>query len=277
MTQNTPFTVGAALISFELSKFRDWILAENRDLEIQDPCMPAILDSDWRPLAAQINSQLDGYTGRMGVHGPFYGIRINAFDPKIQQTIRERMLQALEFVEAINATHMVIHSPFDYFGNHFLNLPKGDRLKLEIEAAHQSLKGVVSAAADLGCTIVIENICDKNPAMLLALVNSFESEFVKMSLDIGHALLMQTLGNGPAPDQWVAAAGSQLGHIHIQDTDGVDDRHWPPGKGNLNFFALFEELKKLNHTPRLILEMDKSDWIMAGAQYLTEMGMGMVK
>ena len=260
-------------MSFDLPKYKEWILAENRDLEIQDPCMPAILDADWRPLAAQINAQLDGYSGRMGIHGPFYGIKINAFDTKIQQTISERMMQALEFAETINATHMVIHSPFDYFGNHFLNLTKADRLKMEIAAAHQTLKDVIPAAADLGCTIVIENIHDKNPAMLLALVNSFGSEFVKMSLDIGHAMVIHKMGGGPSPDQWVAAAGSQLGHIHIQDTDGLDDRHWPPGRGDINFFAFFEEIKKLNHTPRLILEMDKSDWIIEGAEHLVDQGM----
>lgn len=267
MTSNNPPAVGAALLSFDLPKYRDWILSENRDIEIQDPCMPAILDADWRPLAGQIKSQLDGYTGRMGVHGPFYGIKINAFDTKIQQVVRDRMMQALEFVEAIQATHMVIHSPFDYFGNHFLNLTKGTRRKLEIEAAHSTLKDVVSTAADLGCTIVIENIHDRNPDLLLDLVQSFKSDFVRMSLDVGHAMLMQQIG-GPSADQWVAAASDLLGHVHIQDTDGLQDRHWPPGKGSLNFFALFEELNALNHTPRLILEMDKSDWILEGYEHL---------
>jgi len=233
--------------------------------------MPAILDADWRPLAHQIKGNLDGYTGRMGVHGPFYGIKINAFDTKIQDMIRGRMMQALEFIEAVEATHMVIHSPFDFFGNHFINFGKEDRLKLEIEAVHSTLKGVVSAAADLGCTIVIENIHDKNPDKLLALVQSFESDFVKLSLDIGHAMLMHRYG-GPSPDQWVAAAGDWLGHVHIQDTDGLADRHWAPGKGGINFYAFFEALKQLNHAPRLILELDKSDWILDGFSYLETQG-----
>ena len=273
MSQDNRLSVGAALLSFDIPKYSDWLLSENRDLEIQDPCMPAILDSDWRPLAGLIKSQLDGYTGRMGVHGPFYGVKISAFDTKIQQTIRDRMMQALEFVEQVQATHMVIHSPFEYFGNQFLNLTKGKRLQLEIEATHSTLKGVVSAAADLGCTIVIENIFDKNPAMLLALVKSFESDYVKMSLDVGHALVMHKMGGGPSPDQWVAAAGEHLGHVHLQDTDGLEDRHWPPGKGDINFYALFEELKKLENTPRLILEMDKSDWITEGYDSLKAQGL----
>ena len=272
MSLSSPFSVGAALLSFELPKHKDWLMEGHRDIEIQDPCMPAILDSDWKPLAAIIKSQLEGYTGRMGVHGPFYGIKISAFDTKIQDTIRGRMMQALEFIEAVGATHMVIHSPFEYFGNHFQNFAKGDRLKLEIEAVHSTLKGVVPAAADLGCTIVIENIYDKNPAMLLDLVNSFESDFVKMSLDVGHAMIMHQFG-GPSPDQWVAAAGNQLGHVHLQDTDGLEDRHWAPGKGNINFYALFEALQKLDQLPRLILELDNKDWIPEGFEHLKSQGL----
>jgi sugar phosphate isomerase/epimerase len=106
--------------------------------------------------------------------------------------------------------------------------------------------------------------------MLLALVDSFKSDFVKMSLDVGHAMIMHRTGGGPTPDQWVAAAGNRLGHIHLQDTDGLDDRHWPPGRGGVNFFALFEEIKKLETTPRLILELDKSEWLMEGANHLIQ-------
>lgn len=273
MTQNEPFVVGAAMTSFDMPKFRDWLFSANRDLEIQDPCIPALLDADWKPLAQMLKSQLDGYTGRMGIHGPFHGVNISAFDSKIQQTIRDRMLQALEFVEFVGATHMVIHSPFNYFGNQFLNFGRASKLQMQIDATHRTMNDVVAAASDLNCTIVIENIYDKNPAMLLALVNSFESDFVKMSLDIGHAMIMHTTAGGPTPDQWVAAAGTKLGHIHIQDTDSMDDRHWPPGKGHINFYALFEALKKVDNRPRLILEMDNSDWIMEGATHLIDEGL----
>ncbi|MEM8861233.1 MAG: sugar phosphate isomerase/epimerase family protein, partial [Chloroflexota bacterium] len=257
--------------SFDLMPFQKWILEHNRDLEIQDPCLPALLDADWKNLAKNISSILDGYTGRMGVHGPFFGINIGAFDAKIQQVIRDRMLQALEFAEFIGGTHMVIHSPFNPFGNAFLNL--GSSHKMVIDAAHQCLKDAVKTAEAMGCTIVIENIHDKNPAPLLELVQSFESDFVKMSLDTGHAMIMHKMGGGPTPDQWAAAAGNLLGHIHIQDTDGMDDRHWAPGRGQINFFPLFEQIKSLENTPRLILEMDNMEWILEGNQHLVDQGL----
>ena len=268
MSKNKELIVGGALKSFDLLPFQKWILEHNRDLEIQDPCLPALLDADWKNLAKNIGSILDGYTGRMGVHGPFFGLNIGAYDRRIQQVVRDRMLQALEFVEFINATHMVIHSPFNPFGNAFLNL--GQSNKMVLDAAHESLKDAVKVAEDLNCTIVIENIYDKNPAPLLELVQSFESDFVKMSLDTGHAMIMHKMGNGPTPDQWAAAAGDLLGHVHIQDTDGMDDRHWPPGRGAINFFPLFEQIKSLKQTPRLILEMDEVDWILEGNRHLVD-------
>ncbi|MEM9777999.1 MAG: TIM barrel protein, partial [Chloroflexota bacterium] len=192
-------------------------------------------------------------------------------DRQIQEVVRGRMLQALEFVEFVGATHMVIHSPFNPFGNPFLNL--GTSSRLITDAVHQTLKDVVKAAESLGCTIVIENIYDKNPAPLLELVRSFASDFVKMSLDTGHAMIMHKMGGGPTPDQWAAAAGDLLGHIHIQDTDGMDDRHWAPGRGDINFFPLFEQVKSLAETPRLILEMDNMDWILEGNQNLVDRGL----
>ena len=109
-------------------------------------------------------------------------------------------------------------------------------------------------ARNLGLTLVIENIRDTNPAPLKALVQSFDSEHVRMSLDVGHAYLMQQQG-GPSPDQWVLEAGSLLAHVHLQDNDGLLDRHWPPGEGQINWRALFRALAKIETRPRLILEV----------------------
>jgi sugar phosphate isomerase/epimerase len=85
--------------------------------------------------------------------------------------------------------------------------------------------------------LVFEGIQDKHPGPLLALVGSFESDLVRMSLDIGHAMITNRLG-GPPVDQWVREAGPMLAHLHLQDSDGNIDRHWVPGQGQMNWYAL---------------------------------------
>ncbi|MEL7235522.1 MAG: TIM barrel protein, partial [Chloroflexota bacterium] len=62
--------------------------------------------------------------------------------------------------------------------------------------------------------------------------------------------------DAPPPDYYVHAAGADLGHLHLQDTDGYTDRHWIPGDGNVNWQELFAALAQLDHTPRLIIEVD---------------------
>lgn len=265
-------TLGAAMPSKLLGDYREWIIEGQRDLEIQDPIWTELLDGDWMPTARAIRDQLDGYTGRLGVHGPFLSLSLLGYDKKIRELTTERFRQGIAFANAIGGTHMVIHSPFIFFGAPFLPHAPSAGLAEQIALIHATLDPVVPLAEQAKCTLVIENIQDTNPAPLLSVVRSFESDYVRMSLDTGHALITQRVG-GPTPDQWVREAGALLGHVHLQDSDGHLDRHWAPGEGSMNWFALFEALGELQHSPRLILELRNYQAIRRGAEYLAGRGL----
>ncbi|MEM7800427.1 MAG: sugar phosphate isomerase/epimerase family protein [Chloroflexota bacterium] len=265
-------TVGAALRSSELAKHADWILEANRDLEIQDPVLPMLLDGNWKLQTKEINSILDGYGGRIGIHGPFINMPINAFDRKIREVVQLRIDQALDFAAEINGTHMVVHSPFDYFGGPFRPLSDRDWPLVATNSTLETLSPAVEKAKSIGLTIVIETIHDKNTLLLLDLVRAFDTETVRLSIDMGHVYINHHIAHGPSPDEWAAEAGDLLAHVHIQDTDGLSDRHWAPGKGNINFYPFFEEVRKLETTPRLILELKDKSMIPAGAVWLIENG-----
>lgn len=265
-----PF-VGAAMRIELLASYRDWLLAGQRDLEIQNPVRFEVLDSDWRPLLRQARDALDGYTGRLGIHGPFLGFSLLGYDPKIRAVIAERLRQALAFGAELGAGHMVVHSPFTFMGHpqasHALSAGRAD----QIAQVHRTLEDIIPLAEQAQCTLVFENIHDTNPVPLLALVQSFASEHVRMSLDTGHAFLAHRIG-GPPPDQWVREAGMLLGHLHLQDSDGNLDRHWVPGDGNINWYALFEALDEHDHQPRLILELRDPSNIRRAAHWLAAQG-----
>jgi sugar phosphate isomerase/epimerase len=264
--------VGAALMAERLPAYRDWLIADQRDLEIQDPCLPSVLDGDWKPLARQIRELLDGYTGRLGIHGPFIGLTISAYDPKLRALVADRLRQGLEFAIAVGATHMVIHSPYEYFGSPLVAHTPAARQEPEIGLARATLEAVLPLAEQAGCTLVVENIYDSNPAPWLALVRAFESPFVRASIDTGHAMITQRAG-GPPPDQWVREAGPLLAHMHLQDTDGHYDRHWAPGDGGINWYALFEALGELEAPPRMVLELRDHTNIPRGAGFLARSGL----
>ncbi|MEM7533368.1 MAG: sugar phosphate isomerase/epimerase family protein [Chloroflexota bacterium] len=271
MLKDTTLTVGAAMKAADLSTFSEWLITGQRDLEIQDAILPDVLDGDWQSIAAQINATLDGYNGRLGIHGPFIDISIMTRDPRVRELTQTRLQQGLEFGAAIKASHMVIHSPFKYFGDPFL--PHSFELgqAAEIEQVHKTLEPVVAAAKAMQCTLVIETIFDLNTTPLLNLVRSFESDYVRFSIDTGHVYITHLRG-GPTPDQWAAAGKDLLAHIHLQDTDGRSDRHWAPGYGNINWYAFFAIIRQLETAPRLILEMKDTADIFRGAAWLAEQG-----
>ena len=272
MQSNTRFTVGAAMPAEMLPDFQDWLLARQRDLELQDTIVPEVLDGDWQSIASTVRDLLDGHTGRLGVHGPFLGLTLMARDPKIRAVTLGRFRQALEFVEAINGTHMVLHSPFPFFGDPFAPHSSGHGLTEQIELIHETLDPIVPTAEAIGCTLVIETIFDLNPSPLLSLIRSFESNYVRLSVDTGHTFITSQRG-GPTPDQWIRDAGDMLGHLHLQDSDGRFDRHWPPGIGNINWHAIFEALSELTHRPRLIIELGDKKKAPAAAKWLSEQGL----
>lgn len=104
--------LGAALSIKSIPAHRDWLLERQRDLEIQDFFRADLLDGDWRSAATEIKQMLSGHTGRLGIHGPFWGFKIDSHDPLIRQAVTKRLLQGLDAAEFLGATQMVVHSPF---------------------------------------------------------------------------------------------------------------------------------------------------------------------
>lgn len=265
--------IGAALAVEELPAFRDWLLEHQRDLELQTFHDPAVLTGDWQPLAEAAKRTLDGHTGRLGIHGPFWGFTIHSRDPDVRRLVARRMETGLDICAATGATQMVIHSPYstwDY--NNLDNYPTA-RTDL-IGNVHDTLSSVVKRAEDQGVTLVIENIEDIDPLDRKRLVESFASPAVKLSIDTGHAEYARGSTGAPPVDYFVTAAGDLLDHVHLQDADGYADRHWTIGEGTVLWPSVFRALSKLTVKPRLILELRDKAGIMPSMEYLSRMGLG---
>jgi sugar phosphate isomerase/epimerase len=264
--------LGVALPLPDLRRHRDWIFEKQRDLELQDFFAPDVLEGDWRPTAEAIRRELDGYTGRLGVHGPFWGFNIATMDPDVRAVIRKRMMQGLDTCAAVGATQMVIHSPYTTWDYYNFDNNVDARAKL-IERCHDTLREAVARAESLGLELVIENIEDKDPWARVELARSFNSPSVRVSIDTGHANYAYGVTGAPPVDYYVVAAGNMLSHVHLQDTDGYADRHWNPGEGKIAWPAVFRALGAVTSNPRLILEVRNKDTVREGAAYLERLGL----
>ena len=265
-------TLGAAMPARMLERYRDWLIDGQRDLEIQDFHTAEVLNGDWKSRAAEIKKQLSGYTGRLGIHGPFWGFVIDSMDPDIREVVNKRMMQGLDACEEIGATQMVVHSPFSTWNyNNFDNKPGS--MEEAVGRVHATLDDAVKRAEAIGVTLVIENIEDIDPRWRVRLAESFDSERVRVSIDTGHAHYAHGSTGAPPVDYFVVAAGNMLEHVHLQDADGYADRHWVMGEGTIRWTAVFRALEALTSNPRLIIELRDTTRILEAADYLVKAGL----
>ena len=272
MPQSLPLKVGAAHPVHRLADFRDWLFEKDRDLELQTFHAPDVLDGNWRELTDRVNAVMDGFNGRIGVHGPFWGFDICSKDPAIREVVTRRMMQGLDVCEAIGARQMVIHSPYNpwMYANAF-NHTDGDTWVFE--EAHNTLRTVVDRAEQQGVVIVIENIGDVDIDARVTLAQSFDSPSVKVSVDTGHAHLSHGTQRAYPVDYYIKAAGELLNHVHLQDADGWADRHWAIGEGTIRWHSVFRAIAALDSDPHLILELRDHDGIPDSMLFLQNAGL----
>jgi sugar phosphate isomerase/epimerase len=265
--------LGAALKYDDVVALKDWIFEKDRTLELQDFVPVTVQDEDQTELIAAYKALLDGYDGTFGIHGPFFGLDVASDDPLIQPVVTKRLLDALGKCEKLGATHMVVHSPFNMF--HSLNFVNFAYMRAAIiEAAEAILVPAVKRAEEIGCCLMLENVGDVDPTLRSALVSAINSSSFKVSIDTGHAHFAHGQFKAPPVADFFYMAGTQLGHVHLQDADGYADRHWHPGEGTIPWGGVFKALAEIEADPRLILEVrDRQDKLPETVARLEALGL----
>ena len=267
-----PPKIGACLTVDEIADHRDWLFDAERDVELQGFGTHAAVNHELDDRVAAALAALDGHRGRRGIHGPYEGLDVDNKATEVRPLITARFLKALEAADRLGARQMVLHSPYNaWYRNNILASPGYAQKKLE--RIHEILGPVVRDAEKRGITLVIENIEDVDPAMRRAMVDSFGSDAIKLSIDTGHAHLARRAAGAPPVDYFVRDAGDQLAHMHLQDVDGHADRHWAPGEGEIHWTEVFRALEDCNSAPHLVLELRYKSDIPKGFEYLANLGL----
>lgn len=267
-----PAKIGACLTTVEIDTHRDWLFDAGRDIEIQDFMSHAALTTDLDDLVLAAKSALAGHSGRIGIHGPFEGLDIDNKDAELRALITARFLTTLQAAERIGARQMVLHSPYTHWYQNNL-FSRAGYAEAKLGRIHDILAPVVREAKATGITLVIENIHDVRPETRRAMVDSFGSDALALSIDTGHAQLARRMSGAAPVEDFVRDAGSQLAHVHLQDVDGHADRHWAPGEGEVEWTAVFRALADCSNTPHLVLELNDNADIPKGFAWLAALGL----
>lgn len=109
-------------------------------------------------------------------------------------------------------------------------------------------------AARIGAELCIENLprtcLGRNSGELMRIVGPYPD--VKICFDTNHLLSEDLL-------HFVEACGDRIATIHVSDYDGVDERHWLPGKGKVDWPALYKALMDAGYKGVFMYELKRGE------------------
>jgi len=175
----------------------------------------------------------------VSVHSPFSeAIDISRTDPGGAEQGIEAARAALKAGSELGARLLVIHPSAEPI------VP--EQRAARIERSRASLAALAAPARAARCRIAVELLprtCLGNTAEELALLlDGLDERVFGVCLDTNH--LMERHASLP---QVLGALGRRLFTLHLSDYDGVDEKHWMPGKGVIDWPAFMGALREIGY------------------------------
>lgn len=113
---------------------------------------------------------------------------------------------------------------------------------IRMECAKKSLKKLAEFADSLDTVIAVENLprtCLGRDSKDIAELISVD-ERLMVCFDTNHLLKENPL-------DFIKALGDKIITLHVSDYDFIDERHWLPGEGEINWQEMISALKEVNY------------------------------
>jgi len=203
----------------------------------------------WEEKIKQHKKIIENFRGRISIHGPFVGIRYTQRDYLLKKAVKKRMQFTYEMVKELKPEILVLHSGID-----------GDIKKWQLEdfwlkETTKFWKNEIKKYEEKGIKIVIENLVEEEPDMLIELCDAVNSNYFAVCMDIGHLNVFSKL----SPSDWIKKMDKRLQYVHLHDNNGEKDEHLPVGKGNIDFDSFFNSIKNTGNDIDIAFELDNSN------------------
>ena len=171
------------------------------------------------------------------IHLPFYPFEtldISSVDPELRQRSVEYLAGIIRQAGSIGIDKYVIHPSIE---------PISDEIRpAKMKAAKESLVALAAVAKEYGGYVAVENLprtcLGKNAAEMKELVEA--SENLRVCFDTNHLL-------GEDFEPMFEAVGDKIITVHISDYDFLDEKHWLPGEGKLDWQRMLKCFEKVGY------------------------------
>lgn len=160
---------------------------------------------------------------------PFEELDISSPNSQIRERTIDILSKQIRRAASIGIDKFIIHPSAE---------PYTDEEREEhIAIAAESLKKLSEIAVSVGGVLCVENLprtclsrCSSDMLKLISLDDN-----LKVCFDTNHLLLED-------PIAFIKRLASKIVTIHVSDYDFINERHWLPGEGKLDFYAIYHAL-----------------------------------
>lgn len=227
---------------FDVEVFNDLEIG----VEIQDFVEPNLSKDQIEDTIKFYMFYLGKLNGIKSFHGPFLDLKPSSPDRIIRDVSYMRYLTALNIAKQLDMDYIIFHSQI----NPYLNQPYLKKLN-NLQAKDFWLK-ILAEVPDFNGCVLLENIFEETPDMLLELMETLNHPKIRVNLDIGHANLGKV-----HLEEWISKLKDYISYIHIHSNEGKFDTHNSPTDNKISELQIL--LDKYNLNPVLSLEYKADD------------------
>ena len=165
---------------------------------------------------------------------PFEELDIASFDENIRNTTIEFFKKQMTAAASIGIDKFIIHPSAEPYLD--------DEREEHIRIASLSLKRLSEVAQNLGGVLCVENLprtclsrCSDDMLKLIS-----QDENIMVCFDTNHLLIEDPL-------EFIHKLSDRIVTLHISDYDFINERHWLPGEGKLDFYKIYDTLVQIGY------------------------------
>jgi sugar phosphate isomerase/epimerase len=160
----------------------------------------------------------------------------NPSEPEREEVVR-RLSEMFDVYAVLGLRTLNIHASWE------ISKPiPSDERQARIASARRSLAALTDKAASIRAQLVVECLpraCLGNTsAEMMGLLDGLTSTGV--TLDTNHVFQER-------PEEFIRTVGARIVNTHVADNDGIDERHWLPGQGVVEFVPLVRALEDVGY------------------------------
>ncbi len=192
------------------------------------------------------------------MHAPYLDLSPGAIEESLRKITLNKFLKAVSVANILKPISVVFHHNWDHWRYE-------DDVEKWLENAKETFIQVFDKL-NSEIFLLLENVYDQNPEILLRLKEKFDSQRIGFCFDVGHFLNFSTI----SLREWLDQIKKFLVEIHLHDNMGKRDEHLAIGDGRFPFHELFSYLKENRLFPILTIEAHSLENLLKGEKKLKE-------